>query len=113
MGFKVKKTNFISETGLQDSDVISEIEFGGFNNATKEIITQWKVTSSSGKVIGVFPQKVPLASLNITLIEKLVEFSDLLHELGIDVPCFPTPEGLKSFADFNAETIDVGMPTIE
>lgn len=113
MGLKIKKSEFESSSGLKDTDVVSSIESVVFNNKLKLIIIHWEITSSKGEFIGIFPQKIPFDFSNQTFVELLLQNSDALHELAMDKPFLPTPEGLKSFADFNAETIDVGLPTIE
>ena len=109
MGLKIKQINeFTNEQGFKDNGTTFPIRTVTFRNDTQEILIEWMVTTSSGSQ---YPQtqKIPFDFSNPEFVGLLLSNSDALHDLAMDIPFLPTPEGLKSFADFDAETIDVGL----
>lgn len=47
--------------------------------------------------------------LTVDLIRNLIESnSDAIHEIIMDIPFIQTNDGMKSFRDLNAVTIDIG-----
>lgn len=114
MALKVKKIpDFITELGYKDENTVFSIADVQFRNNSSEIAINWEITPSNykeGTQKQFRTQIIPFDWTNPDFVSLLLQNSDIIHDLSMSTPFIPTPDGVKSFTDFKAETIDVGLP---
>lgn len=115
MGLKIKQTaDYVNEFGLGDGVVTFSIANVLFDYRAFSITIEWELTPSTwveGTPKQSKFQRIALSELGQDEIALLLQVSDVLHIKAEGVEFLPSVGGvLKSFEDFNATTVDVGMP---
>ena len=115
LGLKIKQTaDYVNEYGLGDGTVTFSIASVVFDYKAFSITIEWELTPSTwieGTPKQVKCQLIPLSELGQEELGLLLAVSDALHIKANSVEFMPSIGGiLKSFEDFNATTVDVGMP---
>ena len=113
MGLKIKQlTDFMNEFGMTDSSTVASIINVNFNYKEMDISITYEFTPSTyieGMPKRQMTQVLPLDFEDEQVLGIILTVSDKLHAINDDVAFIPTMDGVKSFTDFNAETIDVGF----
>lgn len=113
MGLKIKTVpEFITNLGYKDENTVFSIREVSFRNYSGEVAIEWEVTTSnwvSGMLKERFTQIIPFDWQNMSFVQLLLSNSDAIHDLASSVPFINSLNGVVSFDDLQAQTVDVGV----
>lgn len=114
MGLKVQIIqNFINENGYGDPNCVWRIksftfEFAGLESFFSITYEVKPSAAIEGVALRQMTQRIPFDWANPEDTAFLYQISDKIHVKNQEVAFIPTMEGIKSFTDLNALTVDVG-----
>lgn len=114
MGFKIKNIpELINGQRFTANDIVYSVKEVVFRYEEQSLAIEWRLTPSgwqAGEARVTQTQVIPFAQfLSPEYLAMVVETSDVIHQICMTFPFIPTIDGLKSFAQLNADTIDVGL----
>ena len=111
MAFKVKTVSqIVNPFGFNLSNCVFSIVSVLFDFREQRVVISWELTPANwiqGMPTTNLSQVIPVDLQNQTLLGLILQNSDQIHSLSMDIAFIETNEGLKSFQDLNAQTVEV------